>query len=78
GELIDGVNVHLIRAYLRRHAVARFAGYRALAEAILAGDDSLAEAAALAAAGPGARLHGPRAVSPCRRATCALAEGPDP
>ncbi|HMO71510.1 MAG TPA: cobalamin biosynthesis protein [Paracoccaceae bacterium] len=39
---------------------------------------SLAEAAALAAAGPGARLLGPRAVSPCRRATCALAEGPDP
>lgn len=42
------------------------------------GGRSLAEASALAAAGPGARLIGPRAVSPCRRATCALAEGPDP
>lgn len=36
---------------------------------------SVAEAAALAAAGPGARLLGPRAVSDDRMATCALAEG---
>ncbi|MDS9468245.1 cobalamin biosynthesis protein [Paracoccus sp. MBLB3053] len=36
---------------------------------------SLAEAAALAAAGPQARLLGPRAVSSDRMATCALAEG---
>lgn len=35
---------------------------------------SLAEAAALAAAGPGARLLAPRAVSPDRTATCAIAE----
>ena len=35
---------------------------------------SVAEAAALAAAGPGARLLGPLAVSDDRRATCALAE----
>ena len=35
---------------------------------------SVAEAAALAAAGPGARLLRPRAVSPDRMATCALAE----
>lgn len=34
---------------------------------------SVAEAAALAAAGPGARLLGPRAVSPDGMATCALA-----
>lgn len=34
---------------------------------------SVAEASALAAAGPGARLLGPRAVSPDRMATCALA-----
>lgn len=36
---------------------------------------SVAEAAALAAAGPGARLIAPRCVSPDRLATCALAEG---
>ena len=34
---------------------------------------SLAEAAALASAGPGARLVAPRAVSPDRLATCAIA-----
>ena len=38
---------------------------------------SLAEAAALAAAGPGARLLAPRAISGDRMATCALAIGPD-
>lgn len=37
------------------------------------GTGSVAEAAALAAAGPGARLLGPRAVSADRRATCAIA-----
>ncbi|ABD55841.1 cobalamin biosynthesis protein [Jannaschia sp. CCS1] len=36
---------------------------------------SLAEAAALAAAGPGAKLLAPRVVSADRMATCALAEG---
>lgn len=36
---------------------------------------SLAEAAALAAAGPGARLLGPRVTSPDGMATAALAEG---
>lgn len=40
------------------------------------GTGSVAEACALAAAGPGARLVGPRAVSPDRMATCALAEAP--
>lgn len=40
------------------------------------GGASLAEAAALAAAGPGARLLSPRAVSPDRTATCAIAESP--
>jgi len=39
------------------------------------GTGSLAEAAALAAAGRGARLIAPRAVSCDRMATCALAEG---
>jgi cobalt-precorrin 5A hydrolase len=36
---------------------------------------SVAEAAALAAAGPGARLIGPRVISADRTATCALAIG---
>lgn len=39
------------------------------------GSGSVAEGAALAAAGPGARLRGARAVSPDRLATCAIAEG---
>lgn len=41
----------------------------------LRGTGSVAEAAALAAAGPGARLRGPRAVSDDRMATCAIALG---
>lgn len=36
---------------------------------------SVAEAAALAAAGPGARLIAPRHISPDRMATCAIAQG---
>lgn len=40
------------------------------------GSGSLAEAAALAAAGPDARLITPRAISPCGMATAAIAEGP--
>lgn len=39
----------------------------------LRGTGSVAEAAALAAAGQGARLAGPRAISTDRLATCALA-----
>mgnify|MGYP005846351469 CR=1 FL=1 len=39
------------------------------------GTGSVAEAAALVAAGPGARLLAPRAVSADGMATCALAEG---
>lgn len=39
------------------------------------GTGSMAEACALAAAGPGARLLGPRDVSPDRMATCAIAQG---
>ena len=42
------------------------------------GTGSLAEAAALAAAGPGARLLGPRAVSRDRMATAAIASAPAP
>ena len=39
------------------------------------GTGSVAEAVALAAAGPGARLITARVISPDRRATCALATG---
>ena len=42
------------------------------------GTGSLAEAAALAAVGPGGRLLAPRAVSPDGMATAAIAEGTDP
>lgn len=42
------------------------------------GTGSVAEAAALVAAGPGASLLGPRAVSRDRMATCALAERTTP
>lgn len=42
------------------------------------GTGSVCEAAALAAAGPGARLLGPRVFSSDRMAGCALAEGPIP
>ncbi|MFZ1468885.1 MAG: cobalamin biosynthesis protein [Paracoccaceae bacterium] len=42
------------------------------------GTGSVAEAAALAAAGPGARLLAPRAISSDRQATCALAMKADP
>lgn len=41
------------------------------------GTGSLAEAAALAVAGPGARLIVRRVISPCGMATAALAEGSD-
>lgn len=41
----------------------------------LFGTGSIAEAAALVAAGPGARLRGPRAVSADGTATAAIAEG---
>lgn len=46
---------------------------RSAASASARGTGSVAEAAALAAAGPAARLLGPRAISEDRRATCALA-----
>lgn len=42
------------------------------------GTGSLAEAAALAGAGPGARLRGPRILSGDHLAACALAEGKTP
>ncbi|TCM86581.1 cobalamin biosynthesis protein [Rhodovulum steppense] len=42
------------------------------------GTGSVAEAAALAAAGPGARLTGPRRISTDRMATCAIATGDTP
>ena len=43
----------------------------------LYGTGSVAEAAALAACGPGARLLGPRSVSPCGKATAAIAVSGD-
>ena len=46
---------------------------RSAASLAACGTGSVAEAAALAAAGLGARLLGPRHVSPDRRATCAIA-----
>ncbi|MGG7565113.1 cobalamin biosynthesis protein [Rhodovulum sp. DZ06] len=53
---------------------------RSAASEAARGVGSVAEASALAALGPGARLLAPRAVSPCGMATCALAlmEGPTP
>ncbi len=42
------------------------------------GTGSVSEAAALAAAGPGARLIGPRVISADGSATAAIAEGPTP
>lgn len=45
GRLITGFHVHLIRTYLRRPAQERFADYRAMADAILAGDGERAETA---------------------------------
>lgn len=42
------------------------------------GTGSLAEAAALAASGPGARLIAPRVISTDGMATAAIAEGPTP
>ncbi|KRS11926.1 precorrin methylase [Roseovarius atlanticus] len=42
------------------------------------GTGSVAEAAALAAAGPGATLLAPRSISTDRMATCALAQGKTP
>ncbi|GGX49833.1 precorrin methylase [Tateyamaria omphalii] len=41
------------------------------------GTPSVAEATALAAAGPGARLISTRTISQDRMATCAIAQGPD-
>ena len=43
----------------------------------LFGTGSVAEATALVAAGPGARLRGPRGVSADRTATAAIAEAPE-
>ncbi|WP_294255294.1 cobalamin biosynthesis protein [uncultured Sphingomonas sp.] len=48
---------------------------RSVASFAARGTGSVAEAAALAAAGPGARLLVPRQISPDRMATCAIAEG---
>lgn len=49
---------------------------RSAASLAARGTGSVAEAAALAAAGPGARLLVARCISPDRMATCAIAQGP--
>lgn len=51
---------------------------RSAASLAARGTGSVAEAAALAAAGQGARLIGPRVISDDGCATCALAEGEGP
>ncbi|SEM97975.1 cobalt-precorrin 5A hydrolase [Sphingomonas gellani] len=48
---------------------------RSLASLAARGVGSVAEAAAMVAAGPGARLLSSRRISPDRMATCAVAEG---
>lgn len=59
---------------------ARVKGIRTLTHSdrvdAMFGTGSIAEAVALLAAGPGARLRGPRAVSADGTATAAIAEGP--
>jgi cobalt-precorrin 5A hydrolase len=64
----------LDRAALERQPVAT----RSAKVEALRGTGSLAEAAALAGAGPGARLIAPRAVSADRTAAAAIAEGIGP
>jgi cobalt-precorrin 5A hydrolase len=66
-----GLPVHPVAPADLRFAVTLTRSARSLAAR---GTGSVAEAAALAAAGPGARLVAPRAVSGDRLATCALAE----
>lgn len=67
-----GVPVHAVPPALlqtqitQTHSPASYAAH---------GTGSVAEAAALAAAGPGARLIAARQISPDRMATCAMAEG---
>ena len=65
-----GLPIHAVTldALARVETPTRSATVRALR-----GSGSVAEAAALVAAGPGASLLGPRAVSADRMATCALA-----
>jgi cobalt-precorrin 5A hydrolase len=67
-----GLPVRAIDAGLLTGQVTRT---RSAASRAARGTGSVAEAAALAAAGPGARLLGPRVVSGDGMATCALAEG---
>jgi cobalt-precorrin 5A hydrolase len=65
-----GLPIHAVTpdALAQAETLTRSATVRALR-----GSGSVAEAAALVAAGPGASLLGPRAVSADRMATCALA-----
>ncbi len=63
-----------LRAIPRADLQAQITATRSFWSLAVTGTGSLAEAAALAAAGPGSRLIGPRAVSPDGMATAALAE----
>ncbi len=60
------------------HLTAQSTPTRSAAALRARGTGSVAEAAALAAAGPGATLLAPRSVSTDRMATCALAQGKTP
>lgn len=44
--LLPNIQVHLVRAYLRQPRPQRFADYRLISDAIMAGDPQLAEARA--------------------------------
>lgn len=65
-----GLPLHLIAAETLAQQAVLSHSPRQLARF---GTGSVAESAALAAAGPGARLLGPRVVSPDRQATAAIA-----
>ncbi len=71
-DFADRLGVELIPV-ARRDLAAQTTLTRSEASLKAHGIGSVAEAAALAAAGPGARLFGPRVVSADRLATCALA-----
>ena len=64
-----------VKAVTIEEASAQKTMTQSMASQAETGLGSLAEACALAAAGPGARLLGPRVISEDRMATCAIAIG---
>lgn len=74
GALAAALGIRLI-AVARNDAAGQDTRTRSRASRAARGLDSVAEAVALAACGPGARLLAPRVVSGDGLATCALAEG---